>query len=519
MTTATPTSKSTFPTGSTVPFPYEAPYPQQIALMNTLLQCLQHKDQEDQEWRQRQQQQVQLQHKNKNHQKPRAAVMLLESPTGTGKSLSLACSAMAWLKYCEERDLNAGATTATSANDNDKVNVTTDANAHDDDWWNAWVPPEQKHKEEERKLTQATAREARTALQEELDLWRNKLYQQSSSTTNNTAAETTRAPSNYDEKVQQRREHFVRSAVITAKLAEQASGGSGNGRKRAARAASKQFQDDFCVTDYNTERRNNAVADDFFNDDDDDYNDQEDHRLGISKKASTRCASVLLDGHCLDGSRRAHGKLSNNTPLQTTISHVLPGSGVRKIIYAARTHSQLSQFCGELKRTAWGDKTRVVALGSRKLLCGNSILQKKHSTEASLTEACLDLKQGKSSGTTTHTGKRKETGGSAVGCPLLQSKEAVSTLGMHLLTTPSDIEDAANLGNASQTCAYYASRVGPYYLCARKASRFTTHTLNSSHLSESTCSCRSCGVTIQYAAVAIDTESHWSLVAGMLGTG
>ena len=144
---------------------------------------------------------------------------------------------------------------------------------------------------------------------------------------------------------------------------------------------------------------------------------------------------------------------------------------------------------GELKRTAWGDTVRVVALGSRQLLCGNHSLKKLHPTESSLTEACLDLKDGtsssssssSSSGTTksaaagtVQTKKRSLSGGGvgggggtmthsksnkSGGCPLLESKEAVATLGLHLLTTPSDIEDAGRLGTASRTCAYYASRV------------------------------------------------------------
>ena len=71
-----------FPTGSSVPFPYETPYPQQTALMDTLLQCLKrHQEEIDKEA---------AAHKEKDttvisKKRPRrAAVMMLESPTGTG---------------------------------------------------------------------------------------------------------------------------------------------------------------------------------------------------------------------------------------------------------------------------------------------------------------------------------------------------------------------------------------------------------------------------------------------------
>ncbi len=60
--------------------------------------------------------------------------------------------------------------------------------------------------------------------------------------------------------------------------------------------------------------------------------------------------------------------------------------------------------------------------------------------------------------------KRKSSttdcGGS--GCPFMASRSAVSTLALHLLAQPSDIEDAGRLGAVSQTCAYYASRVSAF---------------------------------------------------------
>jgi chromosome transmission fidelity protein 1 len=146
-----------------------------------------------------------------------------------------------------------------------------------------------------------------------------------------------------------------------------------------------------------------------------------------------------------------------------TVGAVAPGSGVRKIIYAARTHSQLSQFIGELRRTAWGDTVRVVHLGGRLALCGNdAVVGARYATEKTVTEHCLDLQKGidpnggANDVTTVGLKKRKET---KVQCPLLQDRDAaVPTLALHTLAEATDIEEAAALGREARTCAYYASR-------------------------------------------------------------
>jgi len=173
-------------------------------------------------------------------------------------------------------------------------------------------------------------------------------------------------------------------------------------------------------------------------------------------------------------SMEPYKKINSSDGDYPTVGGVKPGSGVRKIIYAARTHSQLSQFVSEVRRTKWGKSIRIVALGSRKLLCGNKeVLGIKsnegrglsHKSEAKITEHCLDLQKGISS-TKANTqdlnlNKRKRTSmnkSNVKGCPLLSSRDAVSALAVHMLAEPSDIEDLAQLGSASHSCSYYATR-------------------------------------------------------------
>ncbi|CAF3457470.1 unnamed protein product [Rotaria sp. Silwood1] len=88
---------------------------------------------------------------------------------------------------------------------------------------------------------------------------------------------------------------------------------------------------------------------------------------------------------------------------------------VQKIFFCTRTHSQISQFIGEVQKTKYVDQLRLVALGSRQNLCINeSVLKLKSLTL--INEKCLDLQKQKKEKKTTKE-KRQKT---ACGCSFLQ---------------------------------------------------------------------------------------------------
>lgn len=160
-----------YPTGSTVPFPFPTPYPQQVALMDALLQGL------------------------RNQQK----LVLLESPTGTGKSLSLACASMAWLRHTEQQDRSEKTTTTTETT-NQKTNNDND---NKDCWWNDWVDPSVERSERLQRNVRHQAHTARTKLDRQLDRIRDKL-----------------PPSSCRDGNRPRRENLVRTAVTAAQMAQ-----------------------------------------------------------------------------------------------------------------------------------------------------------------------------------------------------------------------------------------------------------------------------------------------------------
>lgn len=136
-----------------------------------------------------------------------------------------------------------------------------------------------------------------------------------------------------------------------------------------------------------------------------------------------------------------------------------------KIFYCSRTHSQLSQFAGELRRVTFpssipnepdsegkGDLSELeerikhLSLGSRKNLCINPKVRALENGTA-INERCLELQQ---SGV---AADKK--------CSYLPSKDdeaLVLQFRDHALATVKDIEDIGKVGKDIGICPYYASR-------------------------------------------------------------
>ncbi|SCZ99515.1 BZ3500_MvSof-1268-A1-R1_Chr3-1g06054 [Microbotryum saponariae] len=158
---------------------------------------------------------------------------------------------------------------------------------------------------------------------------------------------------------------------------------------------------------------------------------------------------------------------------------------VQKIYFASRTHSQLSQFIAELRKTPFSHSTpipdapegsptsippiRVIPLGSRQNLCINDEMRNKsHGSNEVLGDLCLELQKGS-------TEEKR--------CPYLPPMSEPTKLNDfrdRALTQVGDIEDIEDLGRRTKTCPYYGSRKAvrsaqlvtlPYNMLMSKAAR------------------------------------------------
>ncbi|CDO98038.1 unnamed protein product [Coffea canephora] len=133
-----------------------------------------------------------------------------------------------------------------------------------------------------------------------------------------------------------------------------------------------------------------------------------------------------------------------------------------KIYFCSRTHSQLSQFIKELRKTKFASELKVVSLGSRKNFCINEEVLRLGNT-TSINERCLELQKAKSKRASKmmnlSAGKRVRRMKASSGCPMLQSRKAEREFWSETSHQgPLDIEDLVKVGHKVGTCPYYGSR-------------------------------------------------------------
>ncbi|CAL0325992.1 unnamed protein product [Lupinus luteus] len=155
-----------------------------------------------------------------------------------------------------------------------------------------------------------------------------------------------------------------------------------------------------------------------------------------------------------------------------------------KVYFCSRTHSQLSQFIKELRKTVFASAMDVVSLGSRKNLCINhEVIALGNSTRVN--ERCLELQQKKKNKASKIKNLKVGAGvhrtKASSGCPMLRKRSLQREFRIEASQRgPLDIEDLASLGRTLGTCPYYGSRsmvlkadlvVLPYQSLLSKSSR------------------------------------------------
>ena len=505
-------SNADYPTGTTVPFPNgNSPYPQQVALMECLLRGLD--DSKSKQTRTITQQPL-VSIPTTTTTTTTTKLLLLESPTGTGKSLSLACACIAWLKYQEHVDLTTTATSSTqlttspttsglyssktihSSTTGPSSSSSSSSSPTGVDWVDNFTGPNNvmAWDQQQRRACQEMARRTRQELSSHLtriqlqyqddddnhhDHHNHNHNEHHHHKPNATEKDTT------TDRRRMRRENICQRAVLKCKLQQrklQKTHKTPRTRLYRKKQPSQSKDPKTTNEEENCFMLSNHYEDESV-DSDPDHFDSEQHPLD-DPDFGRDPASDLLQATRLDGSAATlqsprpccgGGSSSPNTAPKITVGNVSMGTGVRKLIYAARTHSQLSQFISEVKRTVWGASLRVVHLGSRSHgLCGYLSTGNHHAvtSESTMTDQCLDFQKKKQN-------KRSHDGQSTTSCPFY-NPAAIQTLALQVLSTPTDIEEVCRLGQASKTCAYYATRaavaaaelvVVPYSLLVSKSSR------------------------------------------------
>lgn len=163
----------------------------------------------------------------------------------------------------------------------------------------------------------------------------------------------------------------------------------------------------------------------------------------LCRPASTDVAASHLSRFKKSRTQSTTTKRTDTSPRASAHANLAANDERVQIIFCSRTHSQLSQFVNEIKKTTFGSSLRCVTLGSRKSLCNHSAVQRL-SSDLQRREKCLDL----------NAAENKKTGG----CPYSVPTDQMDLFRDHAHAKLRDIEELAALGKELHSCSYYGVR-------------------------------------------------------------
>uniref|UniRef100_A0A8C7H8W9 Regulator of telomere elongation helicase 1 n=1 Tax=Oncorhynchus kisutch TaxID=8019 RepID=A0A8C7H8W9_ONCKI len=169
---------------------------------------------------------------------------------------------------------------------------------------------------------------------------------------------------------------------------------------------------------------------------------------GTGKTLCLLCATLAWKDYFKDtisarkiAEKMGGAELFPNTPLASWGTAATDGdtttyyTDIPKIIYASRTHSQLTQVINELKNTSY--RPKVCVLGSREQLCINPEVMRQESNHLKV-----------------HMCRQKI---STRSCAFYNNVEEKS-MDKDLVNSILDVEDLVKAGNKQRVCPYYLSR-------------------------------------------------------------